>query len=898
MHNCNPHGALLALIVPLCLSAGDAAALDRPPQSILFSVKSIEAGSAADCSSLNGGALTPGSRVTVSPDGHLSVKGQRVKFFGLNITEIPQKAEAVPYARKLAALGVNILRFHHLDAPWANGLLPGYGKTTRVIDAAALDRLDYFIAALKNEGIYSDLNLLTGRQFSSLDGLPKSVDGVSESKALHALGFFREDAYNLQIEHAKNYLGHRNSYTGLTYAEDPGVALVELNNENGLIMAYLSGWIDMLPPDLLLPLNADWNRWLWSRYATPDEFLNKNALSSPLGPELLVNSSAGKVGSGWNLESHGSSAASLDVKPDKGGAAFTVRVTKPGQESWHVQLNRPGLAVEPGKIYTLSFKARAASPRNLDVSLMMAHDPWAGLGFSQSVKLTPQWQTFQFTVGGVAQADANARVNLGGMGLSVGTVEFSDISFREGGSFLKDEAGLAAKRLPLPSFSEYRSLPLSYKREVMDYLYQKEAAYWSGLGAYLRKDLGVKALLMGTIVGCSPVGIMSGFDIIDSHAYWNHPVFPNKSWDMADYYVNNKSLTRDPSGGTLSSLAVKRVYGKPFSVSEYDHPYPNQYCAEDYPMLASFAAFQDWDMIFGFCLSPETSSGSAVSRIDGYFDQNHNPAKLAALPVAARIFRQGLVSPGKEAVCVNANEELDRAALLKAGAWNLPDGEAFGLSREGALLHRVGIAWDGKDKPAGALAASQAAAEIEAAKEAAVNGAPFQSDTREISWYPNLGYYRVGSAQAYVSAGFAVSPAYGAGADCPLIFSSSGKFSVVAGANLSAKLGASGKWLLFSCAGAGNVGEGLREYGQPAGKTLTWPVPEGIRLTTKSSLGTGPAWGIGSEGSLSAAQSARLFPLAPNGLPLEGKEIHAANGAFPLSPADGALWYEMDWAQP
>jgi len=61
------------------------------------------------------------------------------------------------------------------------------------------------------------------------------------------VGFFDEQVLDLQKEYARKLLTHRNAYTQRTYAEDPAVAFVEINNENGLIHAWLGKQVDGLP---------------------------------------------------------------------------------------------------------------------------------------------------------------------------------------------------------------------------------------------------------------------------------------------------------------------------------------------------------------------------------------------------------------------------------------------------------------------------------------------------------------------------------------------------------------------------------------------------------------------------------------------------------------------------
>ena len=45
-------------------------------------------------------------------------------------------------------------------------------------------------------------------------------------------------------------------------------------------------------------------------------------------------------------------------------------------------------------------------------------------------------------------------------------------------------------------------------------------------------------------------------------------------------------------------LARSRVAGKPYTVSETNHPFPNEYACEGIPILAAYALLHDWDGIF------------------------------------------------------------------------------------------------------------------------------------------------------------------------------------------------------------------------------------------------------------------------------------------------------------
>ena len=62
-----------------------------------------------------------------------------------------------------------------------------------------------------------------------------------------ALGFFDPQTCELQKRFATDLLTHVNPYTGRAYIEEPSLAFVEINNENGLVQAFLSADLDDLP---------------------------------------------------------------------------------------------------------------------------------------------------------------------------------------------------------------------------------------------------------------------------------------------------------------------------------------------------------------------------------------------------------------------------------------------------------------------------------------------------------------------------------------------------------------------------------------------------------------------------------------------------------------------------
>src|SRR5581483_11046840 len=96
--------------------------------------------------------------------------GARFRIWGVNLTafargsvRFPPKPDADFWAATLARFGVNCVRLHSFDVEAPRGIIAAGRGDTQRFDAEQLDRLDFFVAALKRHGIYVDLNLNVGR---------------------------------------------------------------------------------------------------------------------------------------------------------------------------------------------------------------------------------------------------------------------------------------------------------------------------------------------------------------------------------------------------------------------------------------------------------------------------------------------------------------------------------------------------------------------------------------------------------------------------------------------------------------------------------------------------------------------------------------------------------------
>ena len=174
--------------------------------------------------------------------------GTEARFRGTNFNSVanfPSHSYSEKVARRLAKFGVNLVRFHQLDGDWSTPNIFQFTKGarldhTRQLDPESMDRLDYLIHCLKEEGIYVYLDMLTYRRF-------RSGDGVAEPEKLRPAARpysnFDPRLIELQKEFCTQIWTHVNPYTGLAYKDDPAIALSEIANENEMF-GELGGMIE------------------------------------------------------------------------------------------------------------------------------------------------------------------------------------------------------------------------------------------------------------------------------------------------------------------------------------------------------------------------------------------------------------------------------------------------------------------------------------------------------------------------------------------------------------------------------------------------------------------------------------------------------------------------------
>ena len=619
-------------------------------------------------------------------DGHFVTDAGPIRFWATNFCFdacFPEKETAERVAARLARFGVNCVRMHHMDSRSIWGDSPN--KT--IIDPKRLERLDYLIHQLKLHGVYTDINLHVSRWLGDKEGFPHQQQRPNYDKGL---GNFEPRMIELQRKYARDLLTHVNPYTKTAYVDEPAVAFVEISNEDALFAVWGRGQLDGLPDPYATTFRKLWNAWLRKKYQSTDALAKAwNVGRRELGEELLANGSfARPLDDSWNLELGDDAKATWSIQPKgpDGKPFLRIHVEQLGAVSWRPQFMHAGFGVRKDEPYTLTFSIRSDKTRRVSLNCMMAHEPWQRLGLSASREAGPKWTQHKL-VFVATQDDAQARVTFSS--LKAGdTYELAAVSMRPGGIIgIEPGQTLEADSVPVVRHGEM-NVTATARRDFIDFLWDTERDYWHGMYRFLKDELKVQSLVSGTQLSYSPVHIQAGLDYIDAHSYWNHPHFPGRPWDGNNWSVRNRALVNTP-GGTLAGLAARRVYGKPFTCSEYNHPAPNSYAAEGFPMLAAFGAFQGWDGIFPFAYCH--NSDFEPRRITSYFDYKGDPQKIVTQIACAAMFLRGDVKPAGGLAFAHLSPKGERQKLYESlSAWSLTTSKC-GLTERHPLYWKTGF---------------------------------------------------------------------------------------------------------------------------------------------------------------------------------------------------------------
>ena len=186
-------------------------------------------------------------------------------------------------------------------------------------------------------------------------------------------------------------------------------------------------------------------------------------------------------------------------------------------------------------------------------------------------------------------------------------------------------------------------------RRFQEFLYDCQHRSILEQARFLREELGMKTLCTDVNMHNKvPLALLrDDLDAVDDHKYHDHPAFPENDWGLPMLFRQRSAIGSYGDEVPLQLLAP-RLFGKPFSITEYKFCPPNRYRAEGGPLIGGYAALQDWDALYHFAWSH--SSRNVDKLVDfSIFDIAHEPLGQLSDRLTMFLFRRGDISPAQAA---------------------------------------------------------------------------------------------------------------------------------------------------------------------------------------------------------------------------------------------------------
>lgn len=189
-------------------------------------------------------------------------------------------------------------------------------------------------------------------------------------------------------------------------------------------------------------------------------------------------------------------------------------------------------------------------------------------------------------------------------------------------------------------------------RLFREFLYELQENYTLELRRYLKEDLNVRALLndLNMEDRVPLAAIRNQLDLVDNHKYHDHPKFPGKPFQYP-FTFRQESAISALGNEVPGRLFTARLFGKPYSVSEYRFCTPNRFRMEGGALIGSYAAFQGWDALYQFAWAHSRDTVMANEPIGSFNCANDLLAQLSDR-LTMFLFRRRDAAPARTGVAL------------------------------------------------------------------------------------------------------------------------------------------------------------------------------------------------------------------------------------------------------
>ena len=569
-------------------------------------------------------------------NGHFYYKDKLVKFFGTNVafgSAFPTKEEAPLIAKRMAQLGINIVRFHHMDRRdiWEDNM-------NSKLSTKKLDLLHYFLFCLKNNGIYANINLHVSRIYPELSNETEILDVFKYGKSLDR---YYPQFIRYQLNYARDLLCSYNNYTGYKLGDDPMILNIELNNENTMFNLENDNNVKLLNYKLKNELYSQWKTFIKNKYKNYDEINSiYNNETIDLTNDLIENNT---------------------IKGQKNNGNYTVIDKKVLFDIYDIPTTSYGnqihygiIDIENYTLYTIEFDAKVEKETDSKFTFSFQENktPYRIYLRISNIKFSTKLNHYILTARTVYDCqfgeDSKARPSII-LPTSINHYEFSNMKIYKGRRNITftENGKQNLDNILYPNSTLIQNLPnMAYDLRL--FFYNTEINTQKNITNYIKNDLGFKNLFIldsqvnyGSFLSYIREYELS--DINDIHNYWEHPSFvEGHSWEKEYFSIKNTPMIKSKTFGTFNSITLGKNKKRPYTISEYNHPFPNEHLHEKFAFFGSWSSFHDFDAIYQFAY--EQSNDEYIS---SYFDMATNPADFALVPYTVLAFRNNYITKSK-----------------------------------------------------------------------------------------------------------------------------------------------------------------------------------------------------------------------------------------------------------
>jgi len=212
------------------------------------------------------------------------------------------------------------------------------------------------------------------------------------------------------------------------------------------------------------------------------------------------------------------------------------------------------------------------------------------------------------------------------------------------GLSLSDEIPGDLTKLDAPEVRAFRRFTL-----------EAEERFVTRMKRFLRDELKCRALVTGTNGVQYPqelqVAMETVCDYVDDHFYGCGQWFPSGDY-KPPAHLNNPLPFNPPAwnaGYGAHAVIFHRVFGKPFTVTEFNYGTPNLYRNVGGLLAGTFAGLQDWNGVWRFCWA-EWKGPLAHPEESGFacFHTSGDPVMLATERAMVCLFLRGDMKPHRK----------------------------------------------------------------------------------------------------------------------------------------------------------------------------------------------------------------------------------------------------------